>query len=77
MPIRYGNWQADDAASRAGGAVILSGLLTHQAPAVIAAYRARGLVPLRHLRIEGWSSLLLRKMRVNVGSDGTARCASC
>jgi ribosomal protein L11 methyltransferase len=42
--------------------VILSGLLTHQAPAVIAAYRARGLVPLRHLRIEGWSSLLLRKV---------------
>lgn len=45
-----------------GARVILSGLLTHQAPAVIAAYRARGLVPLRHLRIEGWSSLLLRKM---------------
>jgi ribosomal protein L11 methyltransferase len=43
--------------------VILSGLLTHQAPAVIAAYRARGLVPLRHLRIEGWSSLLLRAAR--------------
>ena len=42
--------------------VILSGLLTHQAPSVIAAYRARGLVPLRHLRIEGWSSLLLRKV---------------
>ena len=42
--------------------VILSGLLTHQAPAVIAAYRPRGLVPLRHLRIEGWSSLLLRKV---------------
>jgi ribosomal protein L11 methyltransferase len=45
-----------------GGRVILSGLLTHQVPAVIAAYRARGLVPLKHLRIEGWSSLLLRKM---------------
>jgi len=44
-----------------GALVILSGLLTHQAPAVIAAYRARGLVPLKHLRIEGWSSLLLRK----------------
>ncbi|MDH2347829.1 50S ribosomal protein L11 methyltransferase [Bradyrhizobium sp. SSUT77] len=44
-----------------GGRVILSGLLTHQASAVIAAYRARGLVPLRHLRIEGWSSLLLQK----------------
>ena len=40
--------------------VILSGLLNHQAPAVIAAYRARGLVPERHLKIEGWSSLLLR-----------------
>jgi ribosomal protein L11 methyltransferase len=45
-----------------GALVILSGLLTPQAPAVIAAYRARGLVPLRHLRIEGWSSLLLRKI---------------
>jgi ribosomal protein L11 methyltransferase len=44
-----------------GALVILSGLLTPQAAGVIAAYRARGLVPLRHLRIEGWSSLLLRK----------------
>ncbi len=43
-----------------GALVILSGLLHHQAPAVLAAYRARGLVPLKHLRIEGWSSLLLR-----------------
>lgn len=43
-----------------GALVILSGLLTPQARSVIAAYRARGLVPLRHLRIEGWSSLLLR-----------------
>jgi ribosomal protein L11 methyltransferase len=41
--------------------VILSGLLTHQANSVVAAYRARGLVPVRHLRIDGWSSLLLRK----------------
>jgi len=41
--------------------VILSGLLTPQAAGVIAAYRARGLVPLRHVRIDGWSSLLLRK----------------
>jgi ribosomal protein L11 methyltransferase len=40
--------------------VILSGLLTPQARGVVAAYRARGLVPVRHLRIEGWSSLLLR-----------------
>ena len=42
--------------------VILSGLLTPQARSVIAAYRARGLVPVQHLRIEGWSSLLLRKV---------------
>ncbi|WJR76991.1 50S ribosomal protein L11 methyltransferase [Bradyrhizobium sp. NP1] len=41
--------------------VILSGLLTPQATAVVAAYRARGLVPVRHLKIEGWSSLLLRR----------------
>jgi ribosomal protein L11 methyltransferase len=40
--------------------VILSGLLNHQAGAVVAAYRARGLVSVRHLKIEGWSSLLLR-----------------
>ena len=40
--------------------VILSGLLTPQVASMIAAYRARGLVPVRHLRIEGWSSLLLR-----------------
>src|SRR6202158_4568832 len=42
--------------------VILSGLLPSQAGGVIAAYRARGLVFLRHLRIEGWSSLLMRRV---------------
>ncbi|MEO6840683.1 MAG: 50S ribosomal protein L11 methyltransferase [Bradyrhizobium sp.] len=42
------------------GLVILSGLLNHQAASVIAAYRTRGMVPLRHVRIDGWSSLLLR-----------------
>jgi ribosomal protein L11 methyltransferase len=42
------------------GLVILSGLLNRQAASVIAAYRTRGLVPLRHVRIDGWSSLLLR-----------------
>jgi ribosomal protein L11 methyltransferase len=40
--------------------VILSGLLPHQASAVIAAYRSRGLVLLRQLQIEGWSSLLMQ-----------------
>src|SRR5580693_5739935 len=42
--------------------VILSGLLNPQAASVVAAYRARGLVPLRHLKIEGWSSLLLKSV---------------
>jgi ribosomal protein L11 methyltransferase len=44
------------------GLVILSGLLPHQAQSVIAAYRMRGLVLQRHLQIEGWSSLLMRKV---------------
>src|SRR5258707_1871169 len=39
--------------------VILSGLPPPQANGVIAAYRARGLVLLRHIRIQGWSSLLM------------------
>jgi ribosomal protein L11 methyltransferase len=48
----------------AGGArLILSGLLSAQAPSVIAAYRARGLILERQIRIEGWSSLLLHKAR--------------
>jgi ribosomal protein L11 methyltransferase len=41
--------------------VILSGLLPHQAQGVIAAYHARGLVLVRHIQIEGWSSLLMRR----------------
>ena len=47
----------------AGARVILSGLLSPQAPSVISAYRARGLILERHIRIEGWSSLLLHKAR--------------
>lgn len=41
--------------------VILSGLLPHQAQSVIAAYRARGLLLLRHIEVEGWSSLLMQR----------------
>jgi ribosomal protein L11 methyltransferase len=44
------------------GLVILSGLLPHQAQSVIAAYRARGLVLKRHIQVEGWSSLMMRKV---------------
>jgi ribosomal protein L11 methyltransferase len=53
--------------------VILSGLLPHQTSAVIAAYRARGLVLLRELRIEGWSSLLLR----NAGQKPISPISAC
>jgi ribosomal protein L11 methyltransferase len=42
--------------------VILSGLLPHQAQSVIAAYRARGLVLKRQLKVEGWSSLLMQRV---------------
>lgn len=41
--------------------IILSGLLPHQVGGVIAAYRARGLVKLRQLQIDGWSSLLMQR----------------
>ncbi len=41
--------------------VILSGLLPHQTQGVIASYRARGLILRRHLKIDGWSSLLLQR----------------
>jgi ribosomal protein L11 methyltransferase len=44
-----------------GGLLILSGLLLPQARAVVADYRARGLILRRHIQIEGWSSLLMRK----------------
>ena len=47
----------------ASARVVLSGLLPHQARSVIAAYRARGLVLERHIQIEGWSSLLMCKVR--------------
>ena len=36
---------------------------------MIAAYRARGLVLRRHLRIEGWSSLLLRMTRMELNRE--------
>jgi ribosomal protein L11 methyltransferase len=53
------------------GLAILSGLLPHQAQSVIAAYRMRGLVLQRHLQIEGWSSLLMRR----AGYKGPNRAA--
>lgn len=48
-------------ALRPGGALILSGLLIPQAPAVIAAYRAAGFALVTHRRILGWSTLTLAR----------------
>lgn len=48
-------------AVRKGSAVILSGLLEPEAPAVIAAYGAHGFGLHEHRRIAGWSTLTLLK----------------
>jgi ribosomal protein L11 methyltransferase len=45
-----------------GGALVLSGLLIPQAPAVIAAYRAAGFALVTHRRILGWSTLTLVRL---------------
>lgn len=42
-----------------GGIVVLSGLLTREAPAVLAAYRAQGFALASHRRYDGWSVLTL------------------
>ena len=49
------------ALTASGGHVILSGLLTHQEPLVRAAYRGRGLVLVKRIRRDGWSTLVLRR----------------
>jgi ribosomal protein L11 methyltransferase len=43
------------------GFIVLSGLLTSQAGAALASYRARGLVLERRIRLEGWTTLVLRR----------------
>ncbi len=43
------------------GLLILSGLLPGQVASVVAAYRAVGLILVRAIRLDGWSSLLLRR----------------
>lgn len=42
-----------------GGTVVLSGLLTREAAAVLAAYRAQGFALRAHGRYDGWSVLIL------------------
>ena len=45
------------------GHVVLSGLLTAQADAAVASYRARGLMLVRRIRLEGWATLVLARVR--------------
>ena len=45
------------------GQVVLSGLLLGQATAALASYRARGLVLVRRIRLEGWATLVLVRPR--------------
>ena len=46
-----------------GARVILSGLLTSQASAALAAYRHEGLALERRVELDGWSTLVLRRGR--------------
>jgi ribosomal protein L11 methyltransferase len=48
-------------AVRPGGHVILSGLLSHQARQVSAAYRAQGLLPARKGVLDNWVTLTLKR----------------
>jgi ribosomal protein L11 methyltransferase len=43
------------------GHVVLSGLLVSQASPALASYRARGLVLVRRIRLEGWMTLVLTR----------------
>jgi len=47
---------------RPGGRAVLSGLLGHQARAVLARHRAAGLVPLRRYPLGEWTTLVLRRL---------------
>lgn len=44
-----------------GGVAVLSGLLVRQEPMVLAAHRLNGLILERRLRVNGWSTLVLRR----------------
>ena len=43
------------------GQVVLSGLLTAEADAALASYRARGLALVRRIRLDGWATLVLMR----------------
>ena len=51
-----------------GARVVLSGLLTSQASAALAAYRSEGLALEHRIVLDGWSTLVLRRGRSSIGS---------
>ncbi len=55
------------------GRVVLSGLLPAQAVPAIASYRARGLVLMRRIKLEGWMTLVLVGPRKPPRSHGPRR----
>lgn len=57
-----------------GGTLVLAGLLSEQAPAVLAAYRRQGLMPMARIATGDWPTLRLRK-RPRYGQDRATRHA--
>jgi ribosomal protein L11 methyltransferase len=56
-----------------GGRLILAGLLDHQAPAVAAAYRRRGMMLTGRVDRGEWPTLVMRKRRANPSLRGAKR----
>jgi ribosomal protein L11 methyltransferase len=57
-----------------GGMIVLSGLLTSQAQAATASYRARGLVLARRIVLGGWATLVLVRPAIRrAASQGGSR----
>lgn len=52
--------------SAKGGYLVLSGIMNHQAKSVLARYHSHGFALVEARKINGWTSLLLRKARVKV-----------
>lgn len=49
---------------RPGAHLILSGLLTSQASAALAAYRPQGVALVRRIDLEGWTTLIMERRRI-------------
>lgn len=50
------------AQTRPGATIVLSGILSTQAPSVLAAFRAQGFARRREIRREGWSTLVMERI---------------